>query len=139
MRVLSNSLGETKIVAERFSKSLKRPSLVGLVGDLGAGKTVFAKGIVSGLGGNSEEVSSPTFALLNVYEIGGGRVCHFDLYRLKDENELLFVGLYDMLEDPRAIVVIEWIDKFKNLRSQADYIVSISHISEGSRGIEIIP
>ncbi len=84
-----------------------------LIGNLGAGKTTLAKGIVSGLGAaDPEEVSSPTFTL--VHEYGEGRVFHIDLYRLDTAAQVSTIGL-DEIFDREAIVLIEWGERFPEL------------------------
>ena len=81
-----------------------------LVGDLGAGKTLFTQGFARGLEVTGE-VTSPTFALMNQYN-GRLPVTHFDLYRLEREEELDDIGFYEYAEDGRGVVLIEWADKF---------------------------
>lgn len=85
--------------------------VVALVGPLGAGKTLFAKGLAEGLGLDPAEVSSPTFTLLNEYPAPGGvRFVHADLYRIEREDELEAAGFLDAL-GPGSIVVVEWADR----------------------------
>jgi tRNA threonylcarbamoyladenosine biosynthesis protein TsaE len=85
-----------------------------LIGELGAGKTTLAKGIVKGLGAASpDEVSSPTFTLIHEYG-GEGRVYHVDLYRLEEARELATLGLEDLF-DREAIVLIEWGERFPQI------------------------
>ena len=92
---------------------LPRRGVVLLIGNLGAGKTTLAKGIVSGLGAaEPDEVSSPTFTL--IHEYGGGSVYHIDLYRLDEAREVATLGL-DELFDRDALVLIEWGERFPQL------------------------
>ena len=93
---------------------LKSGDIVALYGDLGAGKTVFAKGIASGLDIN-EEITSPTFTLLKEYQ-GKMKMNHFDLYRIEDEDELLHTGFFDYL-GAEGVCVIEWADRAGELPS----------------------
>ncbi len=88
---------------------------IALVGDLGAGKTTLVAGMVAALGGGA--ASSPTFSLVNVYRGGRLDVWHVDLYRLERAGELAELGLDDVLGDRRAVVVVEWADKFDVLPS----------------------
>ncbi len=77
-----------------------------LKGEMGAGKTLLTKGMVKGLG-LADDVTSPTYALVNVYDMGKRRVYHFDLYRLSDPDELYEIGFEDYLKDD-AVAIIEW-------------------------------
>lgn len=104
---------ETIELGHRIAAQLPRKALVLLVGNLGAGKTTLAKGILSGLGvALPEEVSSPTFTL--IHEYGEGRAYHVDLYRLDSEQQVQGLGLEDIL-DREAVVLIEWGERFPRL------------------------
>jgi tRNA threonylcarbamoyladenosine biosynthesis protein TsaE len=106
----SNSVEETILFARQFSAALRPNDVVALVGDLGAGKTHFVKGLTQGLG-SAAEVTSPTFTL--IHEYGGGRlpVFHFDFYRLKQAAEITEIGFDEYIEDG-GIAVVEWADRF---------------------------
>jgi tRNA threonylcarbamoyladenosine biosynthesis protein TsaE len=107
----THSAEETIELGRRIAKQLPRRAVVLLIGNLGAGKTTLAKGIISGLGATQpEEVSSPTFTLIHEY----GRVYHIDLYRLDRPEELATLGL-DEIFDRDAIVLIEWGERFPQL------------------------
>ena len=102
---------ETEGVGERLAATLSRSDVVYLVGDLGAGKTTLARGLARGLGAQTREVASPTFALLNEYAArdAGRRIVlrHLDLYRLADDTkDLAVLGLPDAVAD--APVCVEW-------------------------------
>ncbi len=103
---------ETIAFGERLARSLPPRAVVLLIGELGAGKTTLAKGIVKGLGAaQPEEVSSPTFTLIHEY---GTRVYHIDLYRIETERELRTLGLDELLER-EALVLVEWGERFPRL------------------------
>ena len=108
--VVSHSPEETKALAERLGTAVEAGTVLCLVGDLGAGKTLFTQGFARGLE-VAGEVTSPTFALMNQYN-GRLPVTHFDLYRLEREEELDEIGFYEYAEDDRGVVLIEWADKF---------------------------
>jgi len=104
---------ETISLGERLALELPARGLVLLIGNLGAGKTTLAKGIVSGLGAAAQEdVSSPTFTL--IHEYGEGRVYHIDLYRLDEPREVATLGLDELLERD-ALVLMEWGERFPQL------------------------
>ena len=101
---------ETIALGRSLAARLPRHSVVLLIGNLGAGKTTLAKGIIEGLGAaDPDEVSSPTFTL--IHEYGGGRVFHIDLYRIDELRELRSLGLDELL-DRDAVVLVEWGERF---------------------------
>lgn len=100
---------ETFALARNLASGFKGKEVVLLTGELGAGKTVFAKGVAAGAGvANTDRVSSPSFTLVNIYE-GRHRVFHIDLYRLEREAEILDLGWEDLLGE--GIVLVEWAEK----------------------------
>ena len=104
---------ETVALGRELALGLPARAVVLLIGNLGAGKTTLAKGIVEGLGAAApEEVSSPTFTL--IHEYGGGRVLHVDLYRIDEERELRTLGLPDLMER-EAVMLVEWGERFPRL------------------------
>jgi tRNA threonylcarbamoyladenosine biosynthesis protein TsaE len=110
---VTRSEEETIEVGRQIAHDLPRRAVVLLIGNLGAGKTTLAKGIVSGLGAASpEEVSSPTFTL--IHEYGAGSVYHIDLYRLDTPIQVATLGLDEIL-DREAVVLIEWGERFPEL------------------------
>jgi tRNA threonylcarbamoyladenosine biosynthesis protein TsaE len=109
----THSEEETIELGRRIARDLPKRAVVLLIGNLGAGKTTLAKGIISGLGAAPpEEVTSPTFTL--IHEYGEGRVYHIDLYRLDDAKELQTLGLEEIF-DRDAVVLIEWGERFPQL------------------------
>ena len=109
--LISHSPEETLAIGEAWGREAQRGWVIGLSGDLGAGKTQLVKGIARGLG-SPARVHSPTFALLNEY--GGGRVplFHLDLYRLNNRDDVLSAGLEEYLAKPDAVAVVEWIERW---------------------------
>lgn len=99
---------ETLEFGHSLGSYLKRGDFIGLVGQLGAGKTSLVRGMMQAIGGH--EVQSPTYTLVNSYD-SSPPVHHFDLYRLEDVDELESVGYWDLVEPMDHIVFVEWIDK----------------------------
>ena len=105
---------ETIVLGERLALELPRKGVVLLIGNLGAGKTTLAKGIVHGRGAAEyDEVSSPTFTLIHEYGPDAA-VCHIDLYRLEEARQVATLGLDDLF-DRDALVLIEWGERFPEL------------------------
>lgn len=135
---ISTSARETFEIALKLAESLTSSSVFLLTGDLGAGKTVFAKGIAAGLEIDPDDVSSPTFTLVNQYE-GRLRLYHLDLYRLSgDVGELIELGLDEMLDDPQGVVVIEWPERLGAFRIPGAITVSIDDLGGDKRKVGII-
>jgi len=126
---------ETIELGRRIAATLPRRAVVLLIGNLGAGKTTLAKGIVSGLGvAAAEEVVSPTFTL--IHEYGEGRVYHIDLYRLDRAEEVATLGL-DEIFDREAVVLIEWGERFPQLLPEERIEIRLDTLDAESRRIEI--
>jgi tRNA threonylcarbamoyladenosine biosynthesis protein TsaE len=106
---VTRSAQETFALARSIGEQLKGGEVFLLKGDLGAGKTIFAKGLAAGLGIEPADVTSPTFTLINVHQ---GRLpfYHVDLYRL-DAGSLTNLGLEEIFDDEKAVTVIEWADR----------------------------
>ena len=131
----TSSEAETIALGERIARALPSRAVVLLIGNLGAGKTTIAKGIVKGLGAaNPDEVSSPTFTL--IHEYGGGRVYHIDLYRLEEPREVATIGL-DELFDRNAVILIEWGERFPQLIPDDRIEIHMKAADADSRIIEI--
>jgi tRNA threonylcarbamoyladenosine biosynthesis protein TsaE len=129
------SEAETIALGERLARELPAAGVVLLIGNLGAGKTTLAKGIVSALGvAPPDEVSSPTFTL--IHEYGEGRVYHIDLYRLEEAREVATLGL-DEIFDRDGLVLIEWGERFPRLLPPHRTEVRIRALQEDEREIEV--
>ncbi len=125
---------ETLQKAEEFAQSLKPGDVVALSGELGAGKTVFARGIARALGITSE-VASPTFTLINEYR-GTYTLRHMDFYRLNNPREILDIGVEDYFYDD-GICLVEWPEKLGGLFPSDAIRVTIRHNGAESREISI--
>jgi tRNA threonylcarbamoyladenosine biosynthesis protein TsaE len=125
---------ETFALGRRVGEQLDKPAVLLLKGDLGAGKTVFAKGLAAGLDINPTEVTSPSFTLINIHE-GRLRLYHVDLYRL-ESAERPDLGLEDILEDEKGVVLIEWAERLGFAPAGA-VEVEITYIADSERKIVI--
>jgi len=130
---ISNSATETIAFAREWAESLVPNDVVALVGDLGAGKTHFVKGLVQGLA-STDEVTSPTFTLLHEYRKGRLPVFHFDFFRLKRQSEIDEIG-FDEYLDEGGVVVIEWADRFPQALPAGTRWLRIEAVSEVKRAI----
>lgn len=133
---MTHSPEETIERGREIAAGLKAPVIVLLSGDLGAGKTTLAKGIVSGLGAaEEEEVTSPTFTLVHRYG-RAGCVYHIDLYRVTDTRDLETLGLEDIFSE-KAIVLVEWPEKLALSSDWPIVRVHLEHIAEDTRRVRI--
>ena len=129
------SEAETVALGERLARELPPRGVVLLIGNLGAGKTTLAKGIVHGLGAAApDEVSSPTFTL--IHEYGHGRVYHVDLYRLDEPREVATLGLEEIF-DRDGLVLIEWGERFPRLLPANRTEIRIKWVGGDEREIEV--
>jgi len=114
---ISNSPAETEALGESWGRAAERGLVIGLCGDLGAGKTQLVKGIARGLG-FSGRVHSPTFTLINVYAGARLTLFHIDLYRLDAPEQIVAAGLEEYLT-PAGVTVVEWADRWFGKRPGA--------------------
>jgi tRNA threonylcarbamoyladenosine biosynthesis protein TsaE len=112
MKQLAHGPEETRALGRELSRALRENAVIGLSGDLGAGKTEFVKGIAEGLG-STDPVTSPTFTLVHEYRSGRLPLFHMDFYRLETEKELDEIGFDDYLLQ-QGICAIEWADRFQD-------------------------
>lgn len=133
---LTTSADETVALGRELGAQLRAPLIVFLLGDLGAGKTTLAKGVISGAGAAREEdVTSPTFTLVHVFH-NHQILYHVDLYRIADFHDLETLGLEDVFDRP-SIVLIEWAEKF-TLRTNWPVIrVRLEHAGDDTRRIRL--
>jgi tRNA threonylcarbamoyladenosine biosynthesis protein TsaE len=133
----SHSVGETRQLGEALGRVLQDGDFVGMVGELGAGKTEFARGIAQGLGVPEEEVASPSFAIVHAYR---GRIplTHVDLYRLTGREDLEGTGFYELRDGPGATMV-EWLDRFPVAAPPDGVTILFVEPVEGQRELHVEP
>ena len=129
MRLLLPDVDATGLLATQLSTLLKAPLLVGLRGDLGAGKTTFVRAFVNALAPGTR-VKSPTYTLVETYSLPQARLHHLDLYRLDSPDELLQLGLDDLLSED-ALVLVEWPENGAPVLPVADLEIALRHLDEG--------
>ncbi|MBQ8375263.1 MAG: tRNA (adenosine(37)-N6)-threonylcarbamoyltransferase complex ATPase subunit type 1 TsaE [Clostridia bacterium] len=128
---VSNSREETEAFAREYAKTLSAGDVVILDGDMGAGKTVFTKGVAKGLG-IEEEVTSPTYAYMNDYD---GRLFHYDCYRIETVEQAERLGLADYFE-MGGVCIVEWAQNIAPLLPKNCKRVTIKKTQENQREIE---
>ncbi|PYR70326.1 MAG: tRNA (adenosine(37)-N6)-threonylcarbamoyltransferase complex ATPase subunit type 1 TsaE [Acidobacteria bacterium] len=134
--MISQSEQQTYAVAKELAHKTKIPAHILLYGDLGAGKTVFAKGLADGFGVTDvDDVSSPTFTLINQY-VGQVRIYHIDLYRI-ETGALDGLGLEEIFEDHNAAVIVEWADRMGRFETPGAVRVFLSYVDDHTRKIDI--
>ena len=131
---------ETFDLGEKFGENLSGGEAVLLRGNLGAGKTLFTKGILYGLDFDVDEVTSPSFTLVNLYKTGRFNVYHIDFWRLDENSDVAFaVGLSEIFEEENAVVIIEWSERLKDFSFPGKvFSVKIEGDGDEPRKIEIV-
>jgi len=130
---ISNSPAETEAIGRRLAEDIEVRSILALTGELGSGKTMFVKGVVTGFGSRAD-VTSPTFTILHEYRGGRVPVYHFDFFRLENRESVARLGLDDYFFGD-GVSVIEWADRFPELIPQQARWILFEIKSENQRAI----
>lgn len=134
-KIISNSEEETKLIGRKFAKGLKNGDVIVLTGDLGSGKTKFTEGVLQFFG-LENEISSPTFNIVNEYVKEDVNVYHFDVYRLEDEDEFYAIGGEEYFE--KGICLIEWGEMIEHALPNKYIQISFSRNLEDENLREIV-
>jgi tRNA threonylcarbamoyladenosine biosynthesis protein TsaE len=132
--IITRSDQETFQLARSLGVELDRPLIFFLEGNLGAGKTVFAKGLISGLGHpDPDDIPSPSFTLINEYELRF-KVYHIDLYRIEGKLDLATLGLEEIFSSP-AVILVEWAEKLGEEFQEEVIVVKIEDLGDEDRSL----
>jgi tRNA threonylcarbamoyladenosine biosynthesis protein TsaE len=123
-------------LAQRFARFLEAPCVIYLQGDLGAGKTLFTRAYIHALGFEGY-VKSPSYGLLETYEVGGKTVLHLDLYRIEDPEELEYLAIRDLYGE-NTVLMVEWPDRGEHFLPAPDLVLEFGETDE-SRFIRCKP
>ena len=141
--IITNSKEETVTLAERFAQTLKSGDFLAFYGDLGSGKTTFIQGLAKGLG-IERRIISPTFIIVRTYDqrskIQGQRFktfYHIDLYRTASKNDLLGLGIDEIIQNPNNIVALEWAEKMGEMLPKRRIDVHMEYLGDNRRKISI--
>lgn len=138
IKVISENEQTTRAIAKKYAKSIKSPCVISLVGDLGAGKTTFAKGFAEGFG-VQDVVTSPTFTIMNEYQGEKMPLYHFDMYRLTSAEEAIGCGFeeYFNLKMLKGVVLVEWASNVEGLLPALHVEISFKKLDADKREISI--
>ena len=131
---LENENSTVKL-GEIIADAIPQGIIIALTGELGSGKTTLSQSIIKNMM-KIQDVSSPTFNIVNEYRDKNQTIYHFDFYRLEDESELFGIGFDDYLSDKKSIMLIEWADKFLDMLPK-NYLEIVFYKGENHRDVEI--
>lgn len=136
MTIILKDETDTQRLANALAKTNPAGSLW-LSGDLGVGKTTFTRYLLRALG-HTGAVKSPTYTLVEPYNIKGKLVYHADLYRLNDPEELDFIGFFEYFDEPNSLIIIEWASRAETVLPKPDITINITRKADESRVVEIV-
>ncbi len=132
----THSADETIALGEKIGKKLSKGDVIAFKGDLGAGKTTITRGISIGLG-LGDNVTSPTFSLVNEYRGKEKSLIHFDMYRITNPDDVELTGFWDYIEEG-CILAVEWSENISDVIPKNSIIISFKRIDDNTREIEIL-
>lgn len=132
---ITKSPEETIEFGKKVGELLKGGEVIAYTGDLGAGKTTFTRGLAVGFG-VGDDVTSPTFALVNEYRKNGKTLCHFDMYRICGVDDLETTGFYDYM-DGESVLAVEWSENIRDALPENTILIDIQRLDEDVRKITI--
>ncbi len=134
-KLISHSENETKLIGKKFAKKLKKGDVIVLTGELGSGKTKFTEGVLEYFG-LENEISSPTFNIVNEYISKDINIYHFDVYRLEDEDEFYAIGGEEYFD--KGICLIEWGEMFESVLPKKYIHITFNRNYENDDSREIV-
>lgn len=134
IELITNSANDTIEFGKSVARAVEKGAVISLVGDLGAGKTTFTKGVARGLG-IMDNVTSPTFTILNEYVGEEKRLYHFDFYRIEDPDELVELGFEDYFPSTDGLTIVEWVEKAPSVLPKKFYQITFEKIDDDKRKI----
>ena len=134
IELITNSANDTIEFGKSVARAVEKGAVISLVGDLGAGKTTFTKGVARGLG-IMDNVTSPTFTILNEYTGEEKRLYHFDFYRIEDPDELVELGFEDYFPSADGLTIVEWVEKAPSVLPKKFYQITFKKIDDDKRKI----
>ena len=132
----SYNLDDTQKLGAVLEQSIPDGAVVSLVGSLGTGKTTLVRAIASAGGENPQDVSSPTFVLIQEYTAGRRPIYHFDAYRIADDDEFLELGPEEYF-DSNGVTFVEWADRVENCLPESFIQIVVEHTGDNSRRYKI--
>lgn len=132
----THSADETIALGEKIGRKLSKGDVIAFKGDLGAGKTTITRGISIGLG-LGDNVTSPTFSLVNEYRGKDKSLIHFDMYRISNSDDIELTGFWDYIEEG-CILAVEWSENISDVIPQNSIIISFKRTGDNTREIEIL-
>jgi tRNA threonylcarbamoyladenosine biosynthesis protein TsaE len=141
--IITNSKEETLTLAEKFAPTLKSGDFLAFYGDLGSGKTTFIQGLAKGLG-IQRRIISPTFIIVRTYDLKSKiqdlrfkTFYHIDLYRTASKNDLLGLGIDEIIQNPNNIVALEWAEKMGEMLPKKRIDIHLEYLGDNRRKISI--